>query len=84
VPAWIFIDIFGSPRKHEQFCVCRFELLRFSVSNLDVVFSRLESHTGPSLVVGLYLPSLTNSTCLAVVLHVRVASLKAVKRLATI
>ena len=27
MPTWIFIDIFGSPRRHEQFCVCRFERL---------------------------------------------------------
>ena len=75
MPAWIFIDISGSPRKHEQLCVCRFELSRFSVSDLDVVFSRLESHSGPSLVVGLYFPSLTNSTCLAAILPIPVSSL---------
>ncbi len=43
------------------------------------MFSGLAQRTALLLIVGLYFPSLTNSTCLAVVLHVPVVSLEAPK-----
>jgi hypothetical protein len=43
------------------------------------VFSGLAQHTALLLIVGLYFQSLTNSTCLAAVLHVPLVSLEAPK-----
>ena len=43
------------------------------------MFSGLAQHTALLLIAALYFQSLTNSTCLAVVLHVPVVSLEAPK-----
>jgi hypothetical protein len=54
MPTWIFIKIFESRGKYEQFRGWRLRALGLSVSDLDIMSSRLEDRAALSLVVGVY------------------------------